>query len=118
MKKLLERGKLLKGGEKMNKKRSLDILDDCIKWLENASDLEIKRMQEIYNDEKKNSNYNSEEIELLLPATMETATEVLEEKFEIEDIKIVPPIIIEDELKYVEDEFNEAMVNEWEDFAA
>lgn len=117
MRKLLEKEKLLKGVEKMDKKKSLAILDECIQWLENASDLEIKRMQEIYHDEKKSSS-NNDEIELLFPVEMKAARVVFEEKFQIEDIKILSPIIVENELKYVESEFNEAIVNEWEDFAA
>lgn len=74
-------------------------------------------MQEIYHDEKK-SNSNNDEIELLFPVEMKAARVVFEEKFQIEDIKILSPIIVENELKYVENEFNEAIVNEWEDFAA
>lgn len=109
---------MLKGGEKMDKKKSLDILDECIKWLENASELEIKKMQKIYNDEKKNSSYDNDEIELLLPSKIEMNKVILEEKFAIEDMKIVPPIVTKHELKYVENEFNEAIVNEWEEFAA
>lgn len=109
---------MLKGGEKMDKKKSLDILDECIKWLENASELEIKKMQKIYNDEKKNSSYDNDEIELLLPSKIEMNRVILEEKFAIQDMKIVPPIVTKHELKYVENEFNEAIVNEWEDFAA
>lgn len=118
MKKLLEKGKLLKGGEKMDKKKSLDVLDECIKWLENASELEIRKMQKIFHDEKKNSSYDNNEIELLLPSKIEMNRVISQEKFAIKDMKIVPPVVTKHELKYVENEFNEAEVNEWEGFAA
>lgn len=65
------------------------ILDECIDWLQNASDEQIRKMQSIYKEEKKNFSSNSDGIEILLPSQM-----------------------------YCKSEFNETYINGLESFAA
>ncbi len=58
----------MKGGTKMDKKVSMNILDECINWLQNASDVQIETMQNIYREEKKAFFPKEDGIEVLLPS--------------------------------------------------
>ncbi len=35
----------------MNKRKSLDILDQCINWVKDASDKDVENMRKIYQEE-------------------------------------------------------------------
>jgi len=54
----------------MDKKVSMDILDECISWLQNASDVQIETMRDIYREEKKVFIPKEEDLEILLPSQM------------------------------------------------
>lgn len=117
MKKLLEIESFMKGGRKMDKNQSMNVLDECIKWLQNASGAQIETMQNIYKEEKKKPISNEESIEILLPSQMEK-DKFEKEKIDIPIRKVKSTIEDNDEMKYCKAEFNEANVNDWEDIAA
>ena len=39
----------------MNKRQSLDILDQCINWVKDASDKDVENMRKIYQEETQNA---------------------------------------------------------------
>lgn len=87
----------------MNKNESLNILDECIVWLENASDSDVKKMREIYQ----------KEIE------KDSETIVLEKIKSINlDYVKVKPYMNKQKLNYKDKEFNESALNSWEHIAA
>lgn len=103
----------------MDKKVSMNILDECINWLQNASDEQIETMRNIYREEKKAFISKEEGIEILLPSQMEMGEVIVEEeKLDIPYKKLKTAIENNDVMKYFKKEFNEANMNEWEDFAA
>ncbi len=103
----------------MDKKVSMNILDECINWLQNASDVQIETMQNIYREEKKTFFPKEDGIEILLPSQMKTDKFIVEkEKVDIPNKKVKVAIENNDVMKYCKNEFNEANMNEWEDFAA
>lgn len=109
----------MKGGRKMDKKESMNILDECINWLQNASGVQIETMQNIYKEEKKKFSSNSDGIEILLPSQMRYDKFVVEEdRFDFPSKKVKTMIENNSVMKYCKNEFNEANINELEDFAA
>ncbi len=109
----------MKGGRKMDKKESMDILDECINWLQNASGVQIETMQNIYKEEKEKFLLNRDGIEILLPSQMRYDKFVVEEdRFDFPSKKVKTMIENKGVMKYCKNEFNEANINELEDFAA
>lgn len=102
----------------MNKNESMDILKECKKWLENASDKQIEKMRDIYKEEKENS-YFENDIEIILPSQMKDCeNNVEEETIDFPNRKIKNLTGSNNMMRYCDNEFNEANINEWEDFAA
>lgn len=110
----------MKGGRKMDKQVSMNILDECINWLQNASEEQIETMQNIYREEKRKFHSKENGIEILVPSQVEIGSKFMveEEKVDIPNRKVMTTIENNDVMKYCKNEFNEANVNEWEDFAA
>lgn len=119
MKKLLVIENLCEGGMEMDKKVSMDILDECINWLQNASDVQIETMRDIYREEKKAFIPKEEDIDILLPSQGKMDKFIVEEeKINIPNKKVKTAIENNVAMKYCDKEFNEANVNDWEDIAA
>lgn len=103
----------------MDKKESMNILDECINWLQNASGVQIETMQNIYKEEKKKFSSNNDGIEILLPSQIRYDKVVVEEdRFDFPSKKVKTMIGNNCVMKYCKNEFNEANINELEDFAA
>ena len=121
MKKLLGKENLhgRESCRKMDKKVSLSILNECINWLQNASDVEIDKMRDIYREEKEKFFSSDSDIELLLSTQVGDSKFFEEEEdIDIPSIKVKTAIDNKAEMRYCNKEFNDANISEWEDFAA
>ena len=103
----------------MDKEVSMDILEECINWLQNASPVQIETMRNIYKEEKKAFVSKEEDIEILLPPQMKMDKNILEEEMvNIPNRKVKAAIENDVLMNYCNKEFNEASVNNWEYIAA
>lgn len=51
----------------MNKRQSLDILDQCINWVKDASDTDVENMRKIYREETQKVNSMKDDSLFLMP---------------------------------------------------
>ena len=94
-------------------------MNECINWLQNASDVEIDKMRDIYREEKEKFFSSDSDIELLLSTQVGDSKFFEEEEdIDIPSIKVKTAIDNKAEMRYCNKEFNDANISEWEDFAA
>ena len=98
----------------MNKQESMDILNECIDWLENASSEQVRMMQKVYGEEKNRFFFGGEVAGILLPSQVDTVQETIH----FPNKKGKTLFGNNGAIQYCKDEFQEINITADEDFAA